>query len=99
MTMDLGQFSSIALSFVIIAVVIGVTGTILSGVLSQQCTSGTAGYNSTTGACLAGSTTVASNATTQGLTGLGTFGSWLPTIAVVVAAAVVIGVIIAYFRQ
>ena len=38
------------------------------------------------------------NATTQGLSGIKTFGDWLPTIAVISAAAVVIGLIYLYFR-
>ena len=38
------------------------------------------------------------NVTSKGLEGAKTFGDWLPTIAVVVAAAVVIGVIVNYFR-
>jgi hypothetical protein len=39
------------------------------------------------------------NATTQGLTGITTMSQWLPTIAVIVAAAVVIGVIVRYFQN
>ena len=39
------------------------------------------------------------NITTKGIEGVETFGEWLPTIAVVVAAAVVIGVIIQYFQS
>jgi len=42
--------------------------------------------------------TVASNATSSGLEGIETFGDWLPTIAVIIAAAVVIGIIVNYFR-
>lgn len=42
--------------------------------------------------------TAAYNATTKGLTGVTTFGDWLPTIAVISAAAVVIGLIYMYFR-
>lgn len=93
--MTLGKFSALALGFVILAVILGVTGTILSGVREQQCSV----YNETTGDCTAAGTTVASNASTEGLTGIDTMADWLPTIAVVVAAAVVIGVIINYFRD
>ena len=42
---------------------------------------------------------VAYNASTNGLTGITTMAQWLPTIAVVIAAAVVIGIIINHFRQ
>ena len=38
------------------------------------------------------------NASGSGLQSLGTLASWLPTIAVIVAAAVVIGIIVLYFR-
>ena len=38
------------------------------------------------------------NASANGLTSMGTLSGWLPTIAVIVAAAVVIGIIVAYFR-
>ena len=37
------------------------------------------------------------NVSSKGLSGMKTFGDWLPTIATVVAAAVVIGVIVTYF--
>jgi hypothetical protein len=42
--------------------------------------------------------TTAYNATGYGLTGTGTLSQWLPIIAVIVAAAVVIGVIVSAFR-
>jgi hypothetical protein len=42
---------------------------------------------------------VAYNASTNGLSGITTMAAWLPTIAVVIAAAVVIGIIISHFRQ
>lgn len=41
---------------------------------------------------------IAYNASTSGLTGLDTMSDWLPTIAVIIAAAVVIGVIVRYFQ-
>ena len=44
-----------------------------------------------------GATTIAYNASQFGLTSLNTLSSWLPTIAIIIAAAVVIGVIAAYF--
>lgn len=37
------------------------------------------------------------NITVNGLTGMGTLGSWLPTLALVVAAAIVIGVLVYSF--
>lgn len=77
----LGQFGSLALAFVVAAIVISLGAEILSQVRSTQT-----------------ATTYEYNVTTEGLEGAETFGEWLPTIAVVVAAAVVIGVIVNYFR-
>ena len=39
------------------------------------------------------------NASTYGLKGLEQLGSWLPTIAIVVVAAIVIGIIVTYFAM
>jgi len=36
------------------------------------------------------------NVTTYGLTGMSTFGTWIPLIALVVVASIVIGVIVRY---
>jgi len=41
---------------------------------------------------------VATNTSTSGLSAMSTLSGWLPTIAVIVAAAVVIGIIVAYFK-
>jgi len=79
--MQLSQFSTYVLAFVIIAVIIGIGGTILTEIQSTQTTS-----------------SIPYNATESGLEGVETFGNWLPTIAVIIAAAVVIGIIVNYFR-
>ena len=44
------------------------------------------------------SLSIAYNVSDQGLEGLETMGDWLPTIAVIISAAVVIGVIVRYFQ-
>ncbi len=77
----MGQFSAIALGFVVVAIVISMGGEILTELRSTQTAS-----------------SYAYNITSQGLEGAETFGDWLPTIAVVIAAAVVISVITLYFR-
>lgn len=41
----------------------------------------------------------ASNVSVQGLTGMTTLGQWLPTIALVLAAAVVIGILVSSFMN
>jgi len=78
----LGQFGSLALAFVVAAIVISLGAEILAQVQSTQTNTTSYEYN----------------VTAEALEGAETFGEWLPTIAVVVAAAVVIGVIVNYFR-
>ena len=80
MALSLGSMSTMAITFVVLAIVIGIGGTILSEVQSTQTENG-----------------IAYNATGEGLTGIETFGEWLPTIAVILAAALVIGIVSAYF--
>ena len=45
------------------------------------------------------SNSLAYNITGKGLTGLGTFGDWIPLIALVVVASIVIGVIVNYMGK
>lgn len=80
---QLQDLAPLAIAFVVIAIVLGVGGTILSEV---QNSSG-AVENSTSW-----------NSTGQGIVALGTLSSWLPTIAIIVAAAVVVGIVVMYFR-
>jgi len=94
--LSLQDMSAYALAFVVIAVILGVTATILTQVKSTQCTDDN--WNATTGECLSGNTTIASNATGYGITGTGTMSQWLPIIAVIIAAAIVIGIIVTAFR-
>ena len=44
------------------------------------------------------SNSIAYNASGYGLTGTNTMASWLPVIAVIIAAAIVIGIIVTAFR-
>ena len=74
--MNLGDLSGIAITFVVIAVTLGIGATVLDSVQEGQVAS-----------------SAAYNATGEGLTSLSTLADWLPTLAVIVAAAVVIGVI------
>lgn len=43
--------------------------------------------------------TYEANVTTSGLSALGTFGDWLPTLALVVIAAIIIGVVVMYLGR
>lgn len=101
----LQELAPIAISFVVIAVVLGIGATVLSDVQESQCDNfwntsdaqapfcSTAANNS---ADLGG--TFAENASLSGMEAIGTLADWLPTIGVIVAAAVVIGIIVAYFK-
>ena len=80
--MTLAQFGSLALAFAVAAIIISMGAEILGQVRTTQTNNTSYQYN----------------VTTKALTGTKTFGDWLPTIAVVVAAAIVIGVIVNYFR-
>lgn len=91
--MSLGDLAPAAIAFVFIAVVVAVGSDVLGDIQSDYVT-GAANCNaSSTSAC-----GVAYNTTGNGLTSLDTLSGWLPTIALVVAAAIVIGVL-AFFKQ
>jgi len=98
------QMGGLALAFTLVAIIVGIGATISEEIRIGQCTGGEAGWNATAGGCygaggiVANTSTVASNITGEGLEGLETLGEWLPTIAVIIAAAVVIGIIVRYFR-
>ena len=77
------QLVPIAIAFVVIAVVISMGAKTLGAVRDS----------------FTDNTSYEWNATVNGLDGLDELGSWLPTIAIVIAAAVIIGVIVVYFRQ
>jgi hypothetical protein len=74
--MNLNDMPGVVITFVVIAVILGIGATILTSVQSGQ----TAG-------------SIAYNASASGLEGLDTMAGWQPTLAIVVIAAVVIGVI------
>lgn len=76
---QLADMSGIAIAFVIIAVVLGLGGTVLATIQADQTAD-----------------SVAYNATGNGLTSIGTMSSYLPTIAVVVVLAVIVGIIVSY---
>jgi len=91
--MTLSDLAPVAIAFVFVAIVIGVGADVLADVQADQVTN-TAGCNAT----VKTSCGTAYNSTGEGLTSLGELSSWLPTIALVVAAAIVIGVL-SFFRS
>ena len=94
--MELRHLGAMALMLVVAAVVISIGATILSDLQKDQCED--AGGTYSNGAC-AGYETYAVNASGQGLESMETLGDWLPLIALVVAAAIVIGVIVGYLGR
>tara|TARA_R100000687_G_C6354318_1_gene120370 strand:+ start:217 stop:462 length:246 start_codon:yes stop_codon:yes gene_type:complete len=80
--MRLGDLSGIAITFVVLAVTLGVGATILASIQAGQVASSTA-----------------FNATEEGLLSLTELADWLPTLATIVAAAVVIGVISFFYTR
>lgn len=80
--LGIGDILPIAVALVAIVIVIAVGALILAGFQ----TSGNLVANS-----------VASNTVVSGLSALGTFGTYLPLLALVVIAAIIVGVVIAAF--
>ena len=99
--MDLKDLAPLAIAFVFVAIVIGIGADVLSNIQAGQVTgAANCGANSTGGSGGAIRYTACGydfNATQSGLESTDELGSWLPTIALVIAAAVVIGVL-SYFR-
>jgi len=97
--MRLEDLSGVAITFMVLAIIIGIGATILSSVNQSQCES--AGYylNETYGTCefaadnAAIASTYATNTSQQGLLALDEMAGWQTTLAIIVIAAVVIGVI------
>ena len=92
-SMTLSDLAPVAIAFVFVAVVLGVGASVLSSIQADQVTN-TAGCNSTAKTGCG----VSYNATGDGLNSLSELSSWLPTIALVIAAAIVIGVL-SFFRS
>ena len=102
-SIGLGDLASLTITFVVIAIVIGLGATILQGVDDTTCgtlvnstggSAGTLGYCSKNG--LAANQT-AHTALSSGLGAVGTFSNFLGTIAIIVIAAVIIGIVLTQF--
>lgn len=79
-----GDLMPLALTFVVVAIAIAIGAAVLTDVRdSSTFTSNDYGYN----------------ATAKGLESMATFGNWLPTLALVVIAAIIIGVLIMYLAS
>lgn len=100
--LSIQDMAPLSIAMVFIAVVLGIGATVLSDVQADQVTATTAcGLNSsggTEGTLLYTGCGYDYNASANGLNAVDTFSGWLPTIALVVAAAIVIGVL-SFFRS
>ena len=81
--MGIGDLTTIGIVFVVLTVILAVGAYILSTI-------------NTTAGFAAGS--VASNTLANGQTALGTFASWLPILAIVIVAGVIIYILVNVFR-
>lgn len=107
--MDLKSLPGIIVVFVVLAIVLGMGSTILGSVKETQCTDGGFWWNTTDAECYNDSTgvdnvpaatyTIALNATGGGLAGIDEFAGWQTTLAVIVVAAIVIGVIGFFWKR
>lgn len=79
----LDSLGSVAIILVVAAIVIAMGGTILKDIQT--------GLDD-------GTNSSAYNTTSYGLASMTTFAKWLPTIAIVVAAAIIISVVVTSFR-
>ena len=94
--MDLRHLGAMVLMLVIAAVITSIGASILTDLQESQCEDAGGTYSG--GAC-PGFESYSVNVSGQGLEGLETIGDWLPLIALVVAAAIVIGVIVGYLGR
>jgi len=88
---SINDLGSIAISLVIAVIVLGIGASILANIQSSADTSVNLSDTGTWNA--------AYNATGSGIAGLSTMSSYVPTIALVAVAAIVIGIIIVFFGR
>lgn len=80
--LGIGNLLPIGITFVVLAIALGLGATVLDSVQDGQ----TAG-------------SYASNITTDGLSSVEEVSSWMPTIALVVVAVVIIGLVMLFMRN
>jgi len=95
--LTVADLQRIGIALIVIALTLGLGAQLLTAVMFNA-SSGCA-ENATTTLCVAGTDTWTSNISGLGLSGLLTLGTWLPTIALVVVIAVIIGVIMMYLAK
>jgi hypothetical protein len=99
----LNELPSLAITFVIAALFLGIGATILTNTQQNGCSGREAGlyFQYINGTCMRSSDlgnwstigNTAWNSSGNGLTSVSTLSQWLPTIAIVIAAAIILGVV------
>lgn len=87
--MNIGSLAAIGIMFTVAVVLLSVGADVVDEVRQSQCTS----WNTTSYDCNDAALSYAYNVSGSGLEGTETLGDWLPTIATIVGAAIIIGVI------
>jgi len=101
----MNDLTPIAIMLVVAAIALGLGATIAAQQAETTCESGDGSYNATTDKCYTNSTHIveqmnyASNSTRYGMEGLNTFGSYVPTIALVAVVSIVLGILIFYLAK
>ena len=98
--LQLKDLMPIGMMVLISVIAVSVGTEVTSNIFNDQCTYGGNGvqcYNSSGGTGNTLGDTYASNVSQGGMIGLSELGSWYPTIALVIAASVVIGVLVYSF--
>ena len=93
--MTLSSLAAIGVVFVVVAIVVSFGSQILGQIRQSQCGGS---WNSSSNLCLGGKT-LQHNITIKGLDALAKIGEWLPTLALVVIAAIVIGIVVTYLGR
>jgi hypothetical protein len=101
--MQLKDLMPVAMILLVAVIALSIGSEILIGMAQEQCDT-SFHWNTTQNKCVnasgtytGGGTTYALNASMAGTEGLSTFGNWVPTIALVAAASIVIGVLVYSF--
>jgi len=98
--MNVAVIATLAMSmlmFGITGVFISISGQVQHSVFQTQCVGGSAGYNTTTGACNVGATTVASNITGQAMSGTWNASQQLPLLGTIIGLSAVLLLLLGLF--
>jgi hypothetical protein len=90
------------ITFVVAVIIFGIGSTVLNEIEQTQCDFYWNETQGSSGECLAAASglpkeSLAINASEGGQQGVETFADWLPTIAVILASALIIGMVSSYF--